>query len=434
VWERAWAAWTRRTRRGRWSTSCARTGSRSRQRSIWSTSTTRSCFAWKKLSGWRWVESIVRVTAVKILVTCKRVPNPEHKLKFGGGKIDLASASWQLNTFDEYAVETALRLTEAGKGGARSGEVVALSIGPKDVGQQLRGVLAMGADRAILIGGDDAALDAWAVARVVKAVVEREKPDLVVLGKQAVDGDSNQVGQILAGLLGWPQATFLATIRLAADGKSATVTREVDAGVEEKRVRLPAVVTVDLRIIGKKAVRNEGLAPAEAEWDEAPRYASLKGIMAAKKKEIKDVTLAELGVDAAPTMKVLAYEAPPQRQAGVKVASVEELVAKLHDEAKLAAPLAETWAPQLVDAVKRAGASALLGTASSTGKDILPRAAALLGAGMASDVTAILAANRFKRPAYAGNAIEEVEVGGSVVVASVRQTAFAPSAGGGGAA
>ena len=272
---------------------------------------------------------------MKILVTCKRVPNPEHKLKIGGGQLDLAAASWQLNTFDEYAVETALRLTEAGKGGTRSGEVVAVSIGPKDVGQQLRGVLAMGADRALLVGGDDAALDAMAVARILAAVVAREKPDLVVMGKQTVDGDSNQVGQMLAGLLGWPQATFLASMRLAADGKSATVTREVDAGVEEKRVRLPAVVTVDLRIIGKKAVRAEGLAGADAEWDEAPRYASLKGIMAAKKKEIKDVTLAELGVDAAPIMKVNAYEAPPQRQAGVKVASVEELVAKLHNEAKV---------------------------------------------------------------------------------------------------
>ena len=272
---------------------------------------------------------------MKILVTCKRVPNPEHKLKIGGGKIDLSAASWQLNTFDEYAVETALRLTEKGKGGERSGEVVAVGIGPKDVGQQLRGVLAMGADRALLVAGEDAALDAWAVARVLKAVVEREKPDLVVLGKQAVDGDSNQVGQILAGLLGWPQATFLATVRLAADGKSATLTREVDAGVEEKRVRVPAVLTVDLRIIGKKAVRNEALAGADAEWEESPRYASLKGIMAAKKKEIKDVTLAELGVDAATTMKVQAYEAPPQRQAGVRVASVDELVAKLHGEAKV---------------------------------------------------------------------------------------------------
>ena len=278
---------------------------------------------------------------MKILVTCKRVPNPEHKLKIAGGQLDLSAAAWQLNTFDEYAVETALRLTEKGKGGERSGEVVAVSIGPKDVGQQLRGVLAMGADRAILVGGpgtEDAALDAIAVARVLASVVGREKPDLVVLGKQTVDGDSNQVGQMLAGLLGWPQATFLASIRLGADGKSAIVTREVDAGVEEKRVRLPAVVTVDLRIIGKKAVRNEALAGADAEWDETQRYASLKGIMAAKKKEIKDVTLAELGLDgasAAAAMKVKSYEAPPVRKAGAKVASVEELVAKLHNEAKV---------------------------------------------------------------------------------------------------
>ncbi|HVR61442.1 MAG TPA: electron transfer flavoprotein subunit beta/FixA family protein, partial [Polyangia bacterium] len=180
-----------------------------------------------------------------------------------------------------------------------------------------------------------AALDATAVARVLRAVVEREKPDVVLLGKQAVDGDSNQVGQILAGLLGWPQATFLAGVRLAADGKSATVTREVDAGVEEKRVRLPAVLTVDLRIIGKKAVRNEALAGPDAEWEETQRYASLKGIMAAKKKEIKELALAELGVSAAPLMKVTAYQSPPTRKAGVKVASVEELVSKLHNEAKV---------------------------------------------------------------------------------------------------
>src|SRR5262249_46326618 len=150
------------------------------------------------------------------------------------------------------------------------------------------------------------------------------------------DGDSNQGGQILAGLLGWPQATFLASIRLHADGKGATVTREVDAGVEEKRVRLPAVVTVDLRIIGKKAVRNEALAGPDAEWEETQRYASLKGIMAAKKKEIKEIAPAELGVEgSAPLMKVLSYEAPAARKAGVKVASVEELVAKLHSEAKV---------------------------------------------------------------------------------------------------
>src|SRR5215471_5883745 len=268
---------------------------------------------------------------MKILATAKRVPNPEQKLKIGGGQIDLRDVSWQVNTFDEYAVETGLRLTENGKGGERSGEVVVVSLGPRDVVEQLRGVLAMGADRALLIGADDAALDAHAVARALAAVVAHEKPDLVILGKQTIDGDSNQVGQILAGLLGWPQATFLASIHLAPDGKQATVTREVDAGVEEKRVRLPAVVTVDLRIIGKKAVRNEALAGPDAEWEETQRYASLKGIMAAKKKEIKEVSLADLGVSAAPLMKVKAYEAPPGRKAGVKVGSVEELVQKLHN-------------------------------------------------------------------------------------------------------
>ena len=272
---------------------------------------------------------------MKILVTCKRVPNPEQKLKFAGGGIDLGAATWQVNTFDEYDVETALRLTEKGKGGERSGEVVVVAVGPKDVSQQMRGVLAMGADRGILVGAEDAALDADAVARILRAVVDREKPDVVILGKQTVDGDSNQVGQILAGLLNWPQATFLASVRLATDGKSATVTREIDAGTEEKRVRLPAVLTVDLRIIGKKAVRNEALAGPEAEWEETQRYASLKGIMAAKKKEIKELTVAELGVSPAPLMKVVSYQAPPTRKAGVKVSSVEELVQKLHNEAKV---------------------------------------------------------------------------------------------------
>lgn len=272
---------------------------------------------------------------MKILVPCKRVPNPEQKLKFAGGSLDLAGASWQVNPFDEYAVEAALRLTEKGKGGERSGEIVLVSIGPKDVSQQLRGLLAMGADRAILVSGDDGSLDAEVVARVLDAVVKAEKPDLVVMGKQAVDGDSNQVGQLLAGYLGWPQATFCASIRLAADGKSALTTREVDAGVEEKRVRLPAVLTVDLRIIGKKAVRNEALTGPDAEWDEGPRYAALKGIMAAKKKEIREVTAESLGVTAKPGLKVAQQTPPPGRKAGVKVASVEELVAKLHNEAKV---------------------------------------------------------------------------------------------------
>jgi electron transfer flavoprotein beta subunit len=272
---------------------------------------------------------------LKILVSCKRVPNPEQKLKFASGSVDLSAANWQVNPFDEYAVETALRLTEKGKGGERSGEVVLVSIGPKEVAQQLRGLLAMGADRALLVNGDDATLDSDQVARVLRAVVAQEKPDLVIMGKQAVDGDSNQAGQLLAGYLGWPQATFLAGVVLAADGKSATVNREVDAGVEEKKVPLPAVLTVDLRIIGKKAVRNAALAGPEAEWEDNQRYASLKGIMAAKKKEIKEVTAESLGVKLSPVVKTVQQEPPAGRKAGVKVASVEELVAKLHSEAKV---------------------------------------------------------------------------------------------------
>jgi electron transfer flavoprotein beta subunit len=193
----------------------------------------------------------------------------------------------------------------------------------------------MGANRAILIAGDDSALDADKVARILRAVVDAEKPDLVLMGKQAVDGDDNQVGQLLAASLGWPQATFLASILLAADGKVATVTRELDAGVEERRVRLPAIMTVDLRIIGKKAVRNEALAPATAEWEDTQRLASLKGIMAAKKKELREITAESLGVTGGILVKTLSHEAPPTRKAGVKVASVEELVAKLHNEAKV---------------------------------------------------------------------------------------------------
>jgi electron transfer flavoprotein beta subunit len=272
---------------------------------------------------------------LKILVPIKRVPNPEQKLKFAGSGLDLSGASWQVNPFDEYAVETALRLTEKGKGGEHVGEVVVVSIGPKDVAQQMRGLLAMGADRGVLVVSEDAALDSNTVAQVLQALVASEKPDLVVMGKQAVDGDSNQVGQLLAGYLGWPQATFLASVTLAADGKSANVTREVDAGVEEKKVSLPAVLTVDLRIIGKKAVRNAGLAPAETEWEESQRYASLKGIMAAKKKEIKETALDALGVKPSLLVKTSGYAAPPARKAGQKVGSVEELVAKLKNEAKV---------------------------------------------------------------------------------------------------
>ena len=271
---------------------------------------------------------------MKILVTVKRVPDPEQRPKFKGAALDLSGASWVLNTFDEYAVETALRLTEKADSGERLGEVIVLSIGPKDAAQQVRAALAMGADRAILVDSTDEQLDSDAVARIVKAVVDKEKPDLLLMGKQAVDGDTNQVGQLVAGLLDWPQATFAATVEVAADGKSVVVGREVDSGVESKRIPLPGVVTVDLRIIAPKSVKN-GKTPESHVYAEGPRYASLKGIMAAKKKPMAETTVADLGVAIAPKVKWTAVEAPPPRKAGIKVADVAELVKKLHDEAKV---------------------------------------------------------------------------------------------------
>jgi len=273
--------------------------------------------------------------AMKILVTLKRIPDPEQKLKFKGATVDYSGTNWVPNQFDEYAVETALRLTEnASAGGARDGEVVVASIGPKDVQQQLRSALAMGADRAILVDSSDDALDAEVVARTLIRLVEQEKPDLLLMGKLAADSESNQAGQLVAGYLDWPQATFAATIEVTDGGKALLVGREVDSGVETKRVPLPALVTVDLRIVAPRAVKNGKTAATHA-YAEGPRYASLKGIMAAKKKPIAETTLAALGVSATPRVKTVAVEAPPARKAGIKVGSVEELVQKLHNEAKV---------------------------------------------------------------------------------------------------
>lgn len=272
---------------------------------------------------------------MKILVPLKRVPDPELKTKIKDGKLDLSGAQWVVNTFDEYAVEAALRLCENGDSGERleGSEVVVVTIGPDDAAQQLRSALAMGADRAIHIAGDDAELDAGTVAAALKAVYEAEKPDLVCMGKQAVDGDANQVGQMLAGLLGLPQATFAASIELVDDGKALKVSREVDAGVEVKKVALPAVVTVDLRIISPKGVTNH-VTPDSHAYQEGPRYASLKGIMKAKKKPMDGKTLADLGVTPAPVVSEVEVTLPPPRAAGQMVESVAELVAKLRDEAK----------------------------------------------------------------------------------------------------
>jgi electron transfer flavoprotein beta subunit len=270
---------------------------------------------------------------VKILVPIKRVPDPELKAKLKDGKLDLSGAQWVVNTFDEYAVEAALRLTENADAGSREGEVVVVTIGPDDAGVQLRSCLAMGADRAIHVNGEDAELDSLMVAKTLKAVYEQEKPDLIVMGKQAVDGDANQVGQMLAGLLELPQATFAASIELDADGKGLVVGREVDAGVEFKRLPTPSLVTVDLRIVSPKAVTNH-VTPDSHEYSDGPRYASLKGIMKAKKKPMDQKTLGDLGITATAVVKELEVTLPEARAAGQMVETVEELVKKLHEEAK----------------------------------------------------------------------------------------------------
>lgn len=276
---------------------------------------------------------------MKILTTLKRIPDPEQKVKFKGAAPDLAvdvtAVNWVPNQFDEYAVETALRLTEnASAGGARLGEVAVASIGPKETTQQLRSALAMGADRAILVAGSDENLDAEVVARTIVALVAQEKPDLLLMGKLAADSEDNQAAQLAATYLGWPQAMFAAGIEVIEGGKALLVQREVDSGTETKRVPLPAVVSVDLRIIGPQAVKN-GVTAAGHAYPEGPRYASLKGIMAAKKKPLAETTMETLGVKASLRVRTTGVEAPPTRKAGIKVGSVAELVAKLHGEAKV---------------------------------------------------------------------------------------------------
>ncbi|HEU0032486.1 MAG TPA: electron transfer flavoprotein subunit beta/FixA family protein [Kofleriaceae bacterium] len=267
----------------------------------------------------------------------KRVPDPTQKAKIKDGHIDLTGASWIVNTFDEYAVETALRLVENGADNSRiaGGEIVVVSIGPEDAAKEIRTCLAMGADRAIHVVAQDSEIDSTIVVKVLQAVIAAEKPDLVVMGKQAVDGDANQVGQMLAAKLGWPQATFAATIELAGDKKSLLVGREVDGGVEYKRVPMPSVVTVDLRIVGSKSVKN-GVTPDSHSYSgEGARLPSLKGIMAAKKKPMTTAKLADYGASAAPVIKELNVTLPPPRPPGQIVADIPTLVKKLAEEAKV---------------------------------------------------------------------------------------------------
>jgi len=273
---------------------------------------------------------------VKILVPLKRVSDPDNanKIKVSGGKVETTGLEWKPNPFDEYAVETALRLTENGTNTkARLGEVTVVTFGPKETETSLRAALATGADKAIRVDATDDQLDGDLVARALKGLVEKEKPDLVLLGKQQVDGDANQVGQLLAEYLGWPQATFAGSIKSEAD-KALIVGREVDGGTIKLKVTLPAVVTVDLRIVAPKSVTSIH-TPATHNYPEGVRFAALMAIMAAKKKPLTEVKLADLAGDTALKIKYTGFELPPARKAGVKVKTVAELVQKLKTEAKV---------------------------------------------------------------------------------------------------
>ncbi len=276
---------------------------------------------------------------MKILVPVKRVADPDNankvKISADGSRVTSDGLEWKLNPFDEYAVEAALRLIENGATGEKSGEVIVVSLGPDEVQTTLRQPLAMGADRGIQIKANDEELDAGLVAKALRALVENEKPDLVLMGKQAVDGDSNTVGQMLAELLDWPMATFAMSMSTDDGGKTLLVGREVDTGVLTLKVTLPAVVTVDLRIVAPTSVQN-GKTPESHKYNEGARYASLKGIMAAKKKTIDVKTLADLGVSGGPVVKYSKFELPPARSGQVKyVENVQELVQKLRTESKV---------------------------------------------------------------------------------------------------
>ncbi|HEX4407678.1 MAG TPA: electron transfer flavoprotein subunit beta/FixA family protein [Xanthobacteraceae bacterium] len=245
---------------------------------------------------------------MKILVPVKRAIDKDVKIrvKADGSGVELGNVKMSMNPFDEIAVEEAIRLKEAGK----ATEIVAVSIGPQQAGETIRTALAMGADRGILVKTDGAAVEPLAVAKILKAIADAEKPGLIVLGKQAIDDDSNQTGQMLAALLDWPQGTFAS--KLAIDGDALMVTREVDGGLQTLKLKMPAIVTTDLRL-------NE------------PRYASLPNIMKAKKKPIDEKSPVDYGVDIKPRLEVLKTSEPPTRKSGIKVKSVGELVEKLKD-------------------------------------------------------------------------------------------------------
>lgn len=250
---------------------------------------------------------------MKILVPLKRVTDPDTKIRLlpDGSAVDLDGVKFAINPFDAIALEEALRIKEK----LGEAEIVVTSIGGAECAEQLRVGLAMGADRALLIQTADS-LDSLAIAKILAAVYRREQPGFVLMGKQAIDDDSNQAGQMLAALLGLGQATFVSKLELLDNNTRARCGRETDAGIETVAVTFPAIITTDLRL-------NE------------PRYVSLPGIMKAKKKPLEEISLADLGVVASSRTKVLALESPPKRKAGVRVKTVDELVDKLKNEAKV---------------------------------------------------------------------------------------------------
>ncbi len=275
---------------------------------------------------------------MKIIVPIKRVPDPEKadkvRISEDGKQLIFDGLDWKPNPFDEYAVETALRLVKDSGADQTANEVIVVSIGPEEATHQVLWCLAMGADRGILISGEDRELDATVVARAITKLVEKESPDLILMGKQTVDGDSNQTAQMLAGMLGWPQATFAGRIETPADLSSATVTREVDGGSATVTVKFPALISVDVRIVTPQAVNNSMTPPDELNRDGA-RFASLPGIMKAKKKPLDRLTLEDLGVDTSQRVKTISYSQPVARSGGIILETVEELVQKLKEEARV---------------------------------------------------------------------------------------------------
>lgn len=275
---------------------------------------------------------------MKVLVALKRVADPDNadkvKLAPDRSAVDSSGLEWKPNPFDEYALEAALRLTENGAAPkARLGEVVVVTLGPSEAETTLRWALATGADRAIRIDARDEQLDGRLVALALRSIAAEERPDLILMGKQLVDGENNQVGQRLAELLEWPMATFAATLAERSDG-SLIVGREVDGGMSMVRLLFPALVTVDLRIVAPTSVRSKHTA-AEFRHNDGVRFAALPAIMAAKRKPLSVRPLAEVAGGAVVTAHHHRFELPQKRSAGVKVESVSELVRRLSVEAKV---------------------------------------------------------------------------------------------------